>query len=83
MMFEPRPPIDFKPPIVKRKMPSYSGIAGYMNLFEQTPPLPRAPFEPPKERRERKKKEKQATHEQHVQEILQTWDPATNPQATE
>lgn len=83
MMFEPRPPLEFKPPIVKRKMPTYRGIAGYTDLFEQTPPAPRPPFEPPKEKAARKKKEKQEAHERQIQEAVEKWDPAADPKATE
>lgn len=28
-LFEPRPPLEFKPPIVKRKMPAYQGIGSF------------------------------------------------------
>jgi len=35
MMFEPRQMIQYKPAIVKRPMPPYTGIASYTHLFEK------------------------------------------------
>jgi hypothetical protein len=44
-MFQADPPIQTKPPIVKRKMPPYSGIAQFVGAFETTEPQPRPVFE--------------------------------------
>jgi len=31
--FQPRPPLEYKPPIEKRKMPSLSGMAQFVERF--------------------------------------------------
>ena len=38
--FQPLPPAPFKPPIEKRKMPPYSGIAQYIHRFKDPVPEP-------------------------------------------
>ena len=52
-MFEARAPIEHKPPIVKRRMPPYSGIAALVAEFESTQPEKRPDFQTPNERRVR------------------------------
>lgn len=74
-MFQPKPPLDFKPPIVKRKMPPYSGIAGLVGMFETDKPEPRAPFETPKERHARIAKATQVANDAKMEQQAEDWDP--------
>ena len=47
-MFEPSAPIEYKPAIVKRRMPPYTGMAAFVtDVFETTKPEPRGTFETP------------------------------------
>ena len=57
-MFEPRPPIDYKAKLVKRKMPPLSGMSQFVDQFEAGPAPERIVFETPKQRQERKMMEK-------------------------
>lgn len=81
-MFEPRPPLQYKPPIVKRKMPSYSGIAQLVNEFELvTPPL--IPVELPKERKQRIRDQLLKANTEKNELLVSDWDPHRNYKATE
>lgn len=82
MMFEPRPPIAFKPPVVKRKMPPYSGIASLTDLFETvTPEVEIA--ELPKDRKLRLREELKKANDEINELRLADWDPQRNFKATE
>ena len=65
-LFAPRPPVPFKPPIEKRKMPPYTPIAQYVKEFEDPtetpPPAPPAVVEPAEERRARKRLAREEEH---------------------
>ncbi|VAH05097.1 unnamed protein product [Triticum turgidum subsp. durum] len=45
-LFEPRPPLEHKPPLEKRKLPAYSGMSQFVSRFaepgdpEYAPPVP-------------------------------------------
>jgi U1 small nuclear ribonucleoprotein len=75
-LFEPRPPIDYLPPIEKRKMPSLSGVASFTNRFEdprqvQYPHVENNTGIVPllSELKERKRKRKQATEQEKLTEM--------------
>ncbi|KAJ7189607.1 hypothetical protein O6H91_Y531700 [Diphasiastrum complanatum] len=34
-LFEPRPPLEYRPPVEKRKCPPYAGIAQFVNNFAE------------------------------------------------
>lgn len=56
-MFEPGPPLEFKTPVFKRKVPSISGIAALLkakdSVFEEGPPPPKEQYETPRQRHAR------------------------------
>ena len=84
MMFEPRPPVQFKPPASEHKHDaSYTGIGQYVSLFEKTPPPPPAPFVPPAERKKQMKEKLMALHQEKNELLSADWDPNSNPKATE
>uniref|UniRef100_A0A1D1XHC2 U1 small nuclear ribonucleoprotein n=1 Tax=Anthurium amnicola TaxID=1678845 RepID=A0A1D1XHC2_9ARAE len=85
-LFEPRPPLEYKPPLEKRKCPSYTGIAQFVSHFtepgdpEYAPPVPEA--ETSAQRRARIHKlrlEKGATM---AAEELQKYDPSKDSNVT-
>jgi hypothetical protein len=82
MMFEPRPPLAHKPPIIKRKMPPYTGIGAYLQEFEVTPPPPKPYFETPQERLQRMKEERQKSNDEKNELLAGPWDPSRNFKAT-
>ncbi len=81
-MFEPRPPLEFRPPITKRESQPYSGVSSYIDLFENTPPPPREYFEPPAERKKRVKEQLKKLNDEKNELMLSDWNPHSNPKAT-
>lgn len=85
-LFAPRDPIPFLPPIEKhahhRKLP-YTGIAQFLNEFEDPSETP-APvrIETREERKERKRREKQEQANYKLEQDLALWNPKKNPNAT-
>jgi U1 small nuclear ribonucleoprotein len=69
-MFEPRPPIDYKANLVKRKMPPLSGCAQFVDQFETELAPERIVFETPKQRQERKRNEKMESEKTKVAEEI-------------
>lgn len=82
MMFEPRPPIEFKEPLVKKQMPAYSGIGQYVSLFEHGPPPEREPFQTPAERQASVKERMKKLNDDRNELTVADWDPHSNPKAT-
>eukprot|EP01027_Heterolobosea_sp_BB2_P021721 GEZU01031429.1.p2 GENE.GEZU01031429.1~~GEZU01031429.1.p2 ORF type:complete len:233 (+),score=59.20 GEZU01031429.1:109-807(+) len=82
-MFNPRPPLEYWPPAKKGKFPAYTGVAQFVNLFEDPATAPPPPaWRPPESRRkreERLKREKQEKHEQELRKALEEWDPHKDP----
>ncbi|KAK4759195.1 hypothetical protein SAY87_022326 [Trapa incisa] len=78
-LFEPRPPLEFKPPPEKRKCPPYSGMAQFVNHFaepgdpEYSPPVQEA--ETPAQRRERIHKLRLEKGTEKAAEELKKYDP--------
>ncbi|XP_052169758.1 U1 small nuclear ribonucleoprotein 70 kDa [Oryza glaberrima] len=85
-LFEPRPPLDFKPPVEKRKLPAYTGMAQFVSQFaepgdpEYAPPVPMCETKAEKKDRIRKSKLDQGAAK--VAEELQKYDPQSDPNAT-
>ncbi len=62
ILFQPRPPIAYIPPIDKPKLPSYSGISQFVAKFEDPATVDYSQIRPPEtkqQRQERKRKERQ------------------------
>uniref|UniRef100_A0A0D6QSZ1 RRM domain-containing protein n=1 Tax=Araucaria cunninghamii TaxID=56994 RepID=A0A0D6QSZ1_ARACU len=82
-LFEPRPPLEFKPPPEKRKMPSYTGMAQFVNNFaepgdpEYAPPVPEV--ETPTQRRARIHRLRLEKGAQKAAEELEKYDPHKDP----
>lgn len=85
-LFEPRPPLEYKPPPEKRKCPPYTGMAQYVNLFaepgdpEYAPPVPEV--ETPAQRRARIHKLRLEKGAAKAAEELEKYDPQNDPSAT-
>ncbi len=83
-MFEPRPLVEYKPPARTRKHDAaYTGVAQYLSLFETTPPPEVTPFVPPVERKLQMKEKLQELHKEKNELMASSWDPSSNPKATE
>lgn len=82
-LFEPKPPLEFKPPIVKRKMPAYQGIACLLQEFEKDPPPQRQVSETPLQRKERLQKEKEAVYLVELEQKRAEWSPHDGETRTE
>lgn len=79
-LFTPRDPLEHKPPIEKRKMPAYTGVADflkYCSIKRDNPP--RVKNETPKERRERRKKQKAARAKKRIDMQMKKWNPNKDP----
>lgn len=85
-LFEPRPPLEYKPPPEKRKCPPYTGMAQYVNLFaepgdpEYAPPVPEV--ETPAQRRARIHKLRLEKGAAKAAEELEKYDPQNDASAT-
>ncbi|XP_042495742.1 U1 small nuclear ribonucleoprotein 70 kDa-like [Macadamia integrifolia] len=85
-LFEPRPPLEFKPPPEKRNCPSYTGIAQFVSNFaepgdpEYAPPVKKG--ETPTERRARIHKRRLEEGAAKAAEELQKYDPSSDPNVT-
>ncbi|KAI4339085.1 hypothetical protein MLD38_024065 [Melastoma candidum] len=82
-LFEPRPPLEFKPPPEKRKCPPYSGIGQFVSHFaepgdlEYAPPVQEA--ETPAQRRARIHQLRLEKGAEKSAEELKTYDPNNDP----
>jgi U1 small nuclear ribonucleoprotein len=83
IMFDPRAPIEFKPPIVKRTMPPLLGISQFTDQFETTEVPERIIFETPRQRQERKRNTKMAAETEKMKTELEAWDPHKGTNCTE
>ncbi|CAH9067339.1 unnamed protein product [Cuscuta europaea] len=85
-LFEPRPPLEFKPPPEKRKCPPYSGMAQFAKIFaepgdpEYAPPIKEV--ETPVERKARIHKLRLEKGAQKAVEELEKYDPNNDSNAT-
>ncbi|CAN6294030.1 unnamed protein product [Urochloa humidicola] len=85
-LFEPRPPLEYKPPLEKRKLPAYTGMAQFVSHFaepgdpEYAPPVPKCETRAEKKARIRNSKLEQGAAK--VAEELQNYDPQSDPNAT-
>ncbi|XP_021718463.1 U1 small nuclear ribonucleoprotein 70 kDa-like [Chenopodium quinoa] len=86
-LFEPRPPLEYKPPPEKRKCPPYMGMGQYVNLFaepgdpEYAPPVKEG--ETPSQRRARVHQLRLEKGAAKAAEELEKYDPQSDPNATE
>lgn len=85
-LFEPRPPLEFKPPIEKRKPLPYTGLSQFVRHFaepsdpEYAPPIIKG--ETPMERKARIHKIKLERGAFKAAEALEKYDPHKNPNTT-
>ncbi|CAA7019410.1 unnamed protein product [Microthlaspi erraticum] len=85
-LFEPRPPLEYKPPPEKRKCPPYTGMALFVKNFaepgdpEYAPPKPEV--ETPAQKRERIQKLRLEKGVAKAAEDLTKYDPNNDPNAT-
>ncbi|KAK1363592.1 U1 small nuclear ribonucleoprotein 70 kDa [Heracleum sosnowskyi] len=82
-LFEPRPPLEFKPPPEKNKCPPYSGMAQYVPNFaepsdaEYAPPVQKG--ETPTEKRARVHQLRLEEGAKRAAEELEKYDPSNDP----
>ncbi|CAO2828313.1 unnamed protein product [Amaranthus hypochondriacus] len=86
-LFEARPPLEYKPPLEKRKCPPYMGMAQYVNLFAE-PGHPE--YAPPVKEAETRLQKRARIHQLRLEkgaakvaEELEKYDPLSNINATE
>ena len=82
MMFEPGAPFEYKPKLVKRKMPPLSGLAEFVNSMETGAPPERVLQETGAQRRARLAKERDDQHTAKRKIALDSWDPHANTSCT-
>jgi U1 small nuclear ribonucleoprotein len=82
-MFLARPPLEFKPPVARKKPTKITGISQLLGSFETTPAPPPAPFELPAERRKRIREHMKKLHDEKNELLVADWDPHNNPHSTE
>ncbi|KAK1357568.1 U1 small nuclear ribonucleoprotein 70 kDa [Heracleum sosnowskyi] len=82
-LFEPRPPLEYKPPLEKNKCPPYTGMAQYVqNFAERSHPdyaLPMEKSETPAQRRVRIHKVRLEAGAKKATEELEKYDPSNDP----
>lgn len=79
-LFAPRPPLEFKPPIEKRKMLNYIGIAQFVGQFEDPADTkPQTYGETTAERRRRVREQKAQAARAKVESEAERYDPANDP----
>ncbi|KAK1291591.1 U1 small nuclear ribonucleoprotein 70 kDa [Acorus calamus] len=85
-LFEPRPPLEYKPPPEKRKCLSYSGMGQYVRNFAE-PGEPE--YSPPVQKGETRVQRRARIHELRLEkgaikasEELQKYDPSNDPNMT-
>jgi len=83
IMFEPRPPLEYKPPIIKQKLPPYTGVSAFLDSFEKTPPPERILFETPRDRKIRLRGELKKIQDEKIELLMADFDPHANRNATE
>jgi U1 small nuclear ribonucleoprotein len=82
-LFEPRPPLEYKPPPEKRKLPSYTGMAQFVQNFaepgdtEYAPPVPHV--ETPTQRRARIHRLRLEKGAENAAKELEKYDPSKDP----
>ncbi|XP_009407689.2 U1 small nuclear ribonucleoprotein 70 kDa [Musa acuminata AAA Group] len=85
-LFEPRAPLEYKPPVEKRKCPPYTGMAQFVSQFaepsdpEYAPPVIKG--ETPTERRARIRKLRLEEGARKAAEELEKYDPSNDPHVT-
>jgi len=73
-LFRPRPPLEFKLALTKRKMPPPTGIANFINHFETGPPPKRICSETVKEKHARLLKEKIEANKEALKENVVAYE---------
>ncbi|KAG9158816.1 hypothetical protein Leryth_013713 [Lithospermum erythrorhizon] len=82
-LFEPRPPLEYKQPLEKRKCPPYSGMAQFVEKFaepgdaEYAPPIPEV--ETPAQRRARIHQKRLEDGARKAAEEFEKYDPNSDP----
>ncbi|KAJ1383676.1 hypothetical protein B484DRAFT_341868, partial [Ochromonadaceae sp. CCMP2298] len=82
-MFDPRKPLEFKPPSRNPSMPSYTGVGAFLTSFETTPPPAASVYQPPAEQKLAAKERLLQLHGEKCELLAADWDPHNNPKATE
>uniref|UniRef100_A0A6V3LES6 U1 small nuclear ribonucleoprotein 70 kDa n=1 Tax=Lotharella globosa TaxID=91324 RepID=A0A6V3LES6_9EUKA len=74
-LFAPRPPIPYKEPIAKRKMYSYSGVAGFVQKLKDYDHPPPVKKETPQERKKKRKARAKESHEKRIKIQTDKYNP--------
>lgn len=84
LMFEPNPPIEWKPMIEKReKINTYNGISIHVSEFEKEKPVPiQIVIEDPNERRKRIREAKNKINDEKTAILASAWDPHNDSKAS-
>ena len=83
-LFNPRPPLQYLKAPIKPKCRSYTGLAEYIDMFEEGEPPEKKPVEGIRERKEKEKKIKIEEHLKKLEEEMKNFNPkeleiASNP----
>jgi len=84
LMFEPNPPIEWKPMIPKKeKINTYNGISQHVNEFDkENKETAQVIVEHPKERRLRIREAKNKLNDEKIALLANNWDPHNNEKAS-
>lgn len=82
-MFQPRPPIPFKPPVEKRKLPALNGVAQFVERFKTYDHPPPQVQETPQDKRRKRLVKVAKSNEERLKRQIAKWDPKNNPDATD
>ncbi len=78
-LFAPRVPLEYKPPLEKRKMPPYTGFAQHVDQFEDSADTPPPQLvETIEERRARRQEAKATAAKARLEPLVAAYDPAAN-----
>jgi len=74
-LFEPRPPMEYRPPLEKRKMPSFTGLSQFVERFKDPIPPP-VKLSTPHELKVARAAKKKVRAEARLKRHIAKWDPS-------
>jgi len=73
--FQPRPPLEYKEPLIKKKMPPLHGVAQFVHRFKDVQNPEPVKAETAEQKKERRKGKKAKNAQERLKRQLSKWDP--------
>mmetsp|Transcript_7980 Transcript_7980/g.11648 ORF Transcript_7980/g.11648 Transcript_7980/m.11648 type:complete len:332 (-) Transcript_7980:206-1201(-) len=73
MMFGPNPPLEWIPPVRKKRRQRWTGMSGYMKEFEKKEPPKRVLQPTPKKLKVKAQKDKKSEHEAYLEPLIEEY----------